>query len=148
MRSAASGGGATRGDVRLAPGPALGGLSSRFWRTGLPWAPDDRDDKDLTRSGVGLEAGALACSHSLKVMSMCLVVGPCTGAEVSIMSTDTSVPQPRVSGLAADDVALFAVLIKEAPIGFAFFDGQLRCARVNEGFAEVVGASSGAEIVG
>jgi PAS domain S-box-containing protein len=64
------------------------------------------------------------------------------------MSTDTSVPQPALSGLAAADVALFAGLIKEAPIGFAFFDGQLRCARVNEGFAEVVGVSSGAELIG
>jgi PAS domain S-box-containing protein len=64
------------------------------------------------------------------------------------MSTDTSVPQPALSGFAAADVALFAELIKEAPIGFAFFDGQLRCSRVNEGFAEVVGVSSGTELLG
>ena len=43
------------------------------------------------------------------------------------MSTDTSVPGPRVSGLAASDSALFATLIKEAPMGFAFFDTGLRC---------------------
>jgi PAS domain S-box-containing protein len=43
---------------------------------------------------------------------------------------------------------MFVALIKEAPIGFAYFDGQMRCARVNEGFAEILGASSGAKLMG
>jgi PAS domain S-box-containing protein len=64
------------------------------------------------------------------------------------MSTDTSVPQPRMSGLSPSDAALFAALIKDAPVGFAFFDEQLRCARVNETFAEIFGVPSDTEIVG
>jgi PAS domain S-box-containing protein len=57
------------------------------------------------------------------------------------LSTDTSVPHPRVSGLDASDSALFATLIKEAPIGFAFFDVELRCRRVNETLAELLSVS-------
>lgn len=60
------------------------------------------------------------------------------------MSTDTSVPHPRVTGLDASDAALFATLIKEAPIGFAFFDTELRFRRVNETLSEVLGADAGA----
>jgi len=52
---------------------------------------------------------------------------------------DTSVPHPRVSGLEASDSALFATLIKEAPIGFAFFDTELKCQRVNETLAGIRG---------
>ena len=55
------------------------------------------------------------------------------------MSTDTSVPGPRVSGLAASDSALFATLIKEAPMGFAFFDTGLNCRRINDTLAELLG---------
>ncbi|MEO3784445.1 SpoIIE family protein phosphatase [Actinocorallia sp. B10E7] len=55
------------------------------------------------------------------------------------MSTDTSVPGPRVSGLAASDSALFATLIKEAPMGFAFFDTGLRCHRINDTLAGLLG---------
>ncbi|WP_106401923.1 SpoIIE family protein phosphatase [Actinocorallia populi] len=55
------------------------------------------------------------------------------------MSTDTSVPGPRVSGLAASDSALFATLIKEAPMGFAFFDTGQRCRRVNDTLAGLLG---------
>ncbi|GAB3660808.1 hypothetical protein GCM10027589_22680 [Actinocorallia lasiicapitis] len=55
------------------------------------------------------------------------------------MSTDTSVPQPRVPGLDASDSALFATLIKESPMGFAFFDSELRCRRVNDTLAELLG---------
>jgi len=56
------------------------------------------------------------------------------------MSADTSVPGPRVPGLAASDAALFATLIKEAPMGFAFFDAGLRCRRINDTLAEVLGS--------
>ncbi|MEV5710862.1 HhH-GPD-type base excision DNA repair protein [Actinoallomurus sp. NPDC052274] len=43
---------------------------------GLPSAPKHRDDENLTPSGVVMEAGALACSHSPIVMRKCLAVGP------------------------------------------------------------------------
>ncbi|RAY10839.1 peptidylprolyl isomerase [Actinomadura craniellae] len=56
------------------------------------------------------------------------------------MSADTSVPYPRVSGLDASDSALFATLIREAPIGFAFFDAELKCRRINETLAGVLDA--------
>jgi len=45
------------------------------------------------------------------------------------------VPQPRVSGLAVSDSALLATLLREAPIGFAFFDPDLRFRRVNRTLA-------------
>ena len=57
------------------------------------------------------------------------------------MSTDTSVPQPRIPGLDASDSALFATLIKESPMGFAFFDAELRCRRVNDTLAELLGVA-------
>ncbi len=44
-------------------------------------------------------------------------------------------PQPRVSGLAVSDSALLATLLREAPIGFAFFDTDLRFRRVNRTLA-------------
>ena len=55
------------------------------------------------------------------------------------MSTDTSVPQPRVSGLDVPDSALFATLLREAPIGFAFFGPDLRFRRVNSTLARLNG---------
>ena len=55
------------------------------------------------------------------------------------MSTDTSVPQPRVSGLDVSDSALLATLLREAPIGFAFFGPDLRFRRVNETLARLDG---------
>jgi PAS domain S-box-containing protein len=58
-------------------------------------------------------------------------------AEVSSVSTDTSVP--RVSGLAVSDSALLATLLREAPIGFAFFDPDLRFRRVNRTLARLHG---------
>src|ERR1700685_3563000 len=51
------------------------------------------------------------------------------------MSTDTSVPQPRVSGLDVSDSALLATLLREAPIGFAFFGADLCFRRVNQTLA-------------
>jgi len=55
------------------------------------------------------------------------------------VSTETSVPQPRVSGLAVSDSALLATLLREAPIGFAFFDPDLRFLRVNRTLARLHG---------
>jgi PAS domain S-box-containing protein len=49
------------------------------------------------------------------------------------------VPQPRVSGLAVSDSALLATLLREAPIGFAFFDTDLRFRRVNRTLARLHG---------
>ncbi|WP_433174304.1 SpoIIE family protein phosphatase [Actinoallomurus sp. CA-150999] len=57
------------------------------------------------------------------------------------MSTDTSVPHPRISGLDASDSALFATLLREAPIGFALFDNDLRFKRANEMLARMHGVS-------
>jgi PAS domain S-box-containing protein len=55
------------------------------------------------------------------------------------MSTDTSVPQPQVSGLDASDSALLATLLREAPIGFAFFGSDLRFRRINQTLARLDG---------
>ena len=57
------------------------------------------------------------------------------------MSTDTSVPQPRVSGLDVSDSALLATLLREAPIGFAFFGTDLRFRRINRSLARLHGRS-------
>jgi PAS domain S-box-containing protein len=55
------------------------------------------------------------------------------------MSTDTSVPEPRVSGLGVSDSALLDTLLREAPIGFAFFGTDLRFRRVNRTLARLHG---------
>jgi PAS domain S-box-containing protein len=56
-----------------------------------------------------------------------------------LMSTDTSVPQPRTSGLDVSDSALLATLLREAPIGFAFFGTDLRFRRINRSLARLHG---------
>jgi len=56
------------------------------------------------------------------------------------MSADTSVPHPRADDMDASDAALFDALIKEAPIGLAFFDADLRFRRINQTLAELFGA--------
>src|SRR6185437_4879070 len=61
------------------------------------------------------------------------------GPGVRFMSTDTSVPQPRVSGLDVSDSALLATLLREAPIGFAFFGPDLRFRRINQTLARLDG---------
>ena len=63
------------------------------------------------------------------------------------MSTDTSVPRPRVSGMDVSDSALLATLLREAPIGFAFFGADLRFRRVNQTLARWRGTEQ-AEHVG
>jgi PAS domain S-box-containing protein len=62
------------------------------------------------------------------------------------MSTDTSVPQPRVSGLDVSDSALLATLLREAPIGFAFFGPDLRFRRINQTLARLAGLALDAHL--
>src|SRR5262245_22870767 len=61
------------------------------------------------------------------------------GPGVRFMTTDTSVPQPRVAGLDVSDSALLATLLREAPIGFAFFGTDLRFRRINRSLARLHG---------
>ncbi len=56
------------------------------------------------------------------------------------MSTGTSVPKPRVSGMDVCDSALLATLLSEAPIGFAFFSADLSLRRINQTLARLTGA--------
>src|SRR5262245_52017512 len=63
------------------------------------------------------------------------------------MSTDTSVPQPRMSGMDVSDSALLATLLREAPIGCAFFGTDLRFRRVNRSLARLYGRN-GADHIG
>lgn len=62
------------------------------------------------------------------------------------MSTETSVPPPRAEGLDAPDAALLDTLLREAPIGFAFFDTSLRFQRINQTLADLHGVSPAAHI--
>ncbi|HTT50440.1 MAG TPA: SpoIIE family protein phosphatase [Streptosporangiaceae bacterium] len=55
------------------------------------------------------------------------------------MSTGTSVPKPRVSGMDVSDSALLATLLSEAPIGFAFVGADRRFRRVNQALARLHG---------
>ena len=55
------------------------------------------------------------------------------------MSTGTSVPRPRASGLDLSDSALLDTLLSEAPIGFAFVGTDLRFRRVNQALARMHG---------
>ncbi|MFS2292083.1 MAG: SpoIIE family protein phosphatase [Actinomadura sp.] len=62
------------------------------------------------------------------------------------MSTETSVPHPRASGVEgrpmdASDAALYATLLTEGPAGLAFFDRELRCRRANDALAELLGVA-------
>jgi PAS domain S-box-containing protein len=56
---------------------------------------------------------------------------------------DGSAPEPEVPGLDATDSALLAMLLREAPIGFAFFGPDLRFRRINRALAGLPGRSSG-----
>ena len=58
---------------------------------------------------------------------------------MSPVSTDTSVPQPRISELDAADAALLGTLLREAPIGFALFGRDLRFQRVNDTLGRMYG---------
>jgi PAS domain S-box-containing protein len=58
------------------------------------------------------------------------------------MSTDTSVPEPRVADLGVSDSVLLDTLLREAPIGFAFFDTDLRFRRVNATLARLHGIAA------
>jgi PAS domain S-box-containing protein len=59
------------------------------------------------------------------------------------VSTGTSVPKPRVSGMDVSDSALLATLLSEAPVGFAFIGGDLRFRRVNETLVRLYGNDTG-----
>jgi PAS domain S-box-containing protein len=59
------------------------------------------------------------------------------------LSTGTSVPKPRVSGMDVSDSALLATLLSEAPIGFAFLGADLRFRRVNQTLAGLYGMDAG-----
>ena len=65
------------------------------------------------------------------------------GYGVSPVSTGTSVPKPRVSGMDVSDSALLATLLSEAPIGFAFLGDDLRFRRVNEALGRLHGRGAG-----
>jgi PAS domain S-box-containing protein len=66
------------------------------------------------------------------------------GREVAAMSTDMSVPRPRLPGLDVSDSALLASLLHEAPVGFAFIGLDGRLQRVNEVLAALLGGEAGA----
>ena len=59
------------------------------------------------------------------------------------VSTGTSVPKPRVSGLDVPDSALLAALQDEAPFGFALIDGDLRIQRVSRALSRLHGIGPG-----
>jgi PAS domain S-box-containing protein len=61
---------------------------------------------------------------------------------VLAVSTGTSVPRPRVSGLDVSDSAVLATLLTEAPIGFAFIGPDLHFRRMNQTMAGLRGAST------
>ena len=63
------------------------------------------------------------------------------------MSAGTSVPQPRLAGLDVSDSALLTTLLREAPIGFAFFGTDLRFRRINRSLARLFG-QGGADPLG
>jgi PAS domain S-box-containing protein len=58
------------------------------------------------------------------------------------MSAGTSVPHPRMSGLDVSDSALLSTLLREAPIGFAFFGPDLRFRRINRYLAQLFGRAT------
>jgi PAS domain S-box-containing protein len=58
---------------------------------------------------------------------------------VLAVSTGTSVPRPRVSGLDLSDSAALATLLTEAPIGFAFIGPDLHFRRMNQTMAGLCG---------
>ncbi|MQY08330.1 SpoIIE family protein phosphatase [Actinomadura macrotermitis] len=60
------------------------------------------------------------------------------------MSTETSVPHPRLSGaegqpMDASDAALYATLMRQSAEGFAFFDAGLRCRRASDALGRLLG---------
>ena len=61
------------------------------------------------------------------------------GCGVFGVSTGTSVPRPRALRPGRIDSALLDTLLREAPIGFAFFGSDLRFRRVNQTMAQLAG---------
>ena len=62
------------------------------------------------------------------------------------VSTGTSVPRPRVSGLDVSDPALLETLLTQAPIGFAFIGPDLRFLRMNQTMAGLCNAPGDAHM--
>jgi PAS domain S-box-containing protein len=60
---------------------------------------------------------------------------------VLAVSTGTSVPRPRVSGLDVSDSAVLDTLLDQAPIGFAFISPDLRFRRMNQTMAAMAGGA-------
>jgi PAS domain S-box-containing protein len=67
-------------------------------------------------------------------------------APVPAVSTDTSVPPPRLSELDTADAALLDMLLREAPIGFALLGPDLCFRRVNDTLARWHGHDPGDHI--
>jgi PAS domain S-box-containing protein len=65
---------------------------------------------------------------------------------VLAVSTGTSVPRPRVSGLDVSDPALLETLLTQAPIGFAFIGPDLRFLRMNQTMAGLCSATGDVHI--
>jgi PAS domain S-box-containing protein len=61
------------------------------------------------------------------------------GCGVFAVSTGTSVPRPRASGPDVSDSALLDTLLREAPVGFAFFGPDLRFRRASAALAALAG---------
>jgi PAS domain S-box-containing protein len=57
------------------------------------------------------------------------------------MSTDMSVPRPRLPGVDVSDSALLASLLNEAPVGFAFIGPDSRFLRMNRVMAALTGGA-------
>jgi PAS domain S-box-containing protein len=55
------------------------------------------------------------------------------------MSTDMSVPRPRLPGLDVSDPVLLSSLLEEAPVGFAFIGPDFRILRLNKVMASLLG---------
>jgi len=71
---------------------------------------------------------------------------PSAECGVLAVSTGTSVPRPRVSGLDVSDSALLAPLLTEAPIGFAFIGPDLHFLRMNQTMAGLCGTADAGHI--
>src|SRR5487761_905072 len=137
----------TSGTV-TAPIAAAGPGGARGRRGGAPMAPRYRVvGASLLVAAVSRKEpvdGRLTYGPGIRPASRSVgsAMGPAAGGPVSAdpvstgpVSADASVPQPRVAGLDVSDSALLATLLREAPIGFAFFGTDLRFRRINRSLA-------------
>src|SRR5487761_850942 len=141
----------TSGTV-TAPIAAAGPGGARGRRGGAPMAPRYRVvGASLLVAAVSRKEpvdGRLTYGPGIRPASRPVgsATGPAAGGPVSAdpvstgpVSADASVPQPRVAGLDVSDSALLATLLREAPIGFAFFGTDLRFRRINRSLARLHG---------